>query len=129
MHGEVVLWGKVRACFDTSDVLQLSRAALDDTERRLEEIPADLCAPFNAEAANLEQQLLGIYRTVTLCVRKEEDLDKVAGWWQAMTSVCDEFSGRLAMLSREHPLCGAEIFYDRVLDLRNRCQRLQEMHR
>jgi len=117
------------SCFDTSDVLELSRATLDDTNRRLEAIPADLCAPFYAEAANLEQQLLGIYRTVTLCVRKEEDLDKVAAWWEAMTRICDEFSGRLAMLSSEHPLCGAEIFYDRVLDLRNRCQRLQEMHR
>ena len=119
----------MRSCFDTSDVLELSRATLDDTNRRLEAIPVDLCAPFYAEAANLEQQLLGIYRTVTLCVRKEEDLDKVAAWWQAMTSICDEFSGRLAMLSNEHPPCGAEFFYDRVLDLRNRCQRLQEMHR
>ena len=117
------------SCFDTSDVLELSRATLDDTNRRLEAIPADLCAPFYAEAANLEQQLLGIYRTVALCVRKEEDLDKVAAWWQAMTSICDEFNARLAMLSNEHPLCGAEFFYDRVLDLRNRCQRLQEMHR
>jgi hypothetical protein len=116
-------------CFDTPDVLVLSRAALDETNRRLEAIPADLCAPFHTEAANLEQQLLGIYRTVTLCVRKEEHLEKVAAWWQAMISICDEFSSRLAMLSSEHPLCGAEIFYDRVLDLRNRCQRLQEMHR
>lgn len=80
----------MRSCFDTSDVLELSRATLDDTNRRLEAIPVDLCAPFYAEAANLEQQLLGIYRTVTLCVRKEEDLDKVAAWWQAMTSICDE---------------------------------------
>jgi hypothetical protein len=119
----------MRSCFDTSDVLELSRATLDDTNRRLEAIPVDLCAPFYAEAANLEQQLLGIYRTVTLCVRKEEDLDKVAAWWQAMTSICDEFGGRLAMLSNEHPPCGAEFFYDRVLDLRNKCQRLQEMHR
>jgi hypothetical protein len=117
------------SCFDTSDVLALSRATLDETNRRLEAIPADLCSPFYAEAANLEQQLLGIYRTVTLCVRKEEDLDKVTAWWQAMTNICDEFGGRLATLSNEHPLCGAEIFYDRVLDLRKRCQRLHGMHR
>jgi hypothetical protein len=116
-------------CFDTSDVLELSRATLDETNRRLEAIPVDLCAPFYAEAANLEQQLLAIYRTVTLCVRKEDDLNKIAAWWQAMTNVCDEFGARLAILSNEHPACGAEIFYDRVLDLRNRCQRLQEMHR
>ncbi|HSH38051.1 MAG TPA: hypothetical protein VK993_04630 [Chthoniobacterales bacterium] len=117
------------ACLDTSDVLELSRATLKETNRRLEAIPADLCAPFNAEAANLEQQLLAVYRTVALCVRKEDDLDKVAAWWAAMTNICDEFAGRLATLSEEHPQCGSEVFYDRVLDLRNKCQRLQAMHR
>ncbi len=116
------------ACFDTSDVLELSRATLDEANRRLSEIPADLCAPFYAEASNLEQQLLGVYRTVALCVRKEQDLEKIAAWWEAMTKACDEFAGRLAKLSEEHPECGSEFFYDRVLDLWNKCQRLQEMH-
>jgi len=116
------------ACFDTSDILALSRATLDETDRRLSEIPADLCAPFYAEASNLEQQLLGVYRTVALCVRKEDDLEKIAAWWRAMTEACDEFANRLSRLSQEHPQCGAEFFYDRVLDLRNKCQRLQEMH-
>ena len=117
------------ACFDTSDVLALSRATLDEANRRLSEIPADLCAPFFAEASNLEQQLLGVYRTVALCVRKEDELEKIAAWWQAMTKACDEFAGRLAKLCQERPECGSEFFYDRVLDLRNRCHRLQEMHR
>ena len=116
------------SCFDTSDILELSRATLEETERRLSEIPVDLCAPFYAEASNLEQQLLGVYRTVALCVRKEEDLKRIAAWWQAMTKVCDEFAARLGKLSQEHPQCGSEFFYDRVLDLRNKCQRLQEMH-
>ncbi len=116
------------ACFDTSDVLELSRATLDEVNRRLSEIPADLCAPFYAEASNLEQQLLGVYRTVALCVRKEEELEKITAWWEAMTKACDEFARRLAKLSEEHPECGSEFFYDRVLDLRNKCQRLQEMH-
>ncbi len=117
------------ACFDTSDVLELSRATLHEANRRISEIPADLCAPFNAEASNLERQLLGVYRTVALCVRKEDDLEKIAAWWGAMTKACDEFAGRLSKLSQEHPQCGAEFFYNRVLDLRNKCQRLQEMHR
>jgi hypothetical protein len=116
------------ACFDTADLLALSRATLDETDRRLSEIPADLCAPFYAEASNLEQQLLGVYRTVALCVRKEDDLEKIAALWRAMTEACDEFASRLSRLSQEHPQCGAEFFYDRVLDLRNKCQRLQEMH-
>lgn len=116
------------ACFDTSDVLELSRATLEEANRRISEIPADLCAPFFAEASNLEQQLLAVYRTVALCVRKEHDLERIAGWWRAMTKACDEFGGRLGKLSQEHPDCGSGVFYDRVLDLRNKCQRLQEMH-
>ena len=116
------------ACFDTADVLELSRATLAEANRRLSEIPADLCAPFCAEASNLEQQLLGVYRTVVLCVRKEDDLEKIANWWRAMTEACDEFAARLGKLREEHPQCGSEFFYDRVLDLRNKCQRLQEMH-
>jgi hypothetical protein len=119
----------MNACFDTADILALSQATLDETNRRLSEIPADLCAPFYAEASNLEQQLLGVYRTVALCVRKEDDLEKIAAWWHAMTKACDDFAGRLAKLSKEHPECGSELFYNRVLDLRNKCQRLLEMHR
>ena len=60
------------ACFDTSDVLELSRATLEETNRRLSEIPTDLCALFHADASNLEQQLLGVYRTVVLRAREED---------------------------------------------------------
>lgn len=115
-------------CFDTSDVVALSRASLEETEKRLHEIPADLCAPFYAEAGTLEQQLLSVYRTVALCVRKEDNLDEIAEWWGTMTKMCDEFLARLNRLCEEHPFCGADIFSDRVLDLRNRCLRLKELH-
>ena len=115
-------------CFDTSDVMALSRASLEETERRLNEIPADLSAPFYAEAGTLEQQLLSVYRTVALCVRKEDNLDVIAEWWNTMCKVCDEFLARLFRLCQEHPACGAAIFYDRVLDLRSRCQRLMNLH-
>jgi hypothetical protein len=116
-------------CFDLSDIFQLSEASLAETEKRLTEIPADLCAPFYAEADKLEQQLLSVYRIVALCVRKEEDLDKVVNWWQAMTKICDLFAARLNKLCEAHPYCGAGVFYDHVLDLRNRCQRLSNLHR
>lgn len=116
-------------CFDLPDIFELSQASLSEAEKRLVEIPADLCAPFYAEADKLEQQLLAVYRTVALCVRKEDDLDKVAAWWEAMTKVCDDFASCLNRLSEAHPACGADIFYDHVLDLRNRCQRLANLHR
>ena len=116
------------ACFDTADVLELSNATLAETEKRLSSIPADSCAPFYAEASNIQQQLLQVYRTVVLCVRKEEDMDRVAAWWQMMVEVCDKFGLCLHALTQEHPYCGAGMFYDAVLDLRNRCLRLKEMH-
>ena len=34
--------------------------------------PTDLCALFHADASNLEQQLLGVYRTVVLRAREED---------------------------------------------------------
>lgn len=117
------------ACFDLPDIFELSQASLDESERRLSEIPVDLCAPFYAEADKLEQQLLGVYRTVALCVRKEDDLDKVTAWWDGMTKVCDQFAARLNALCQSHPQCGADVFYDHVLDLRNRCLRLANLHR
>jgi len=55
-------------------------------------------------------------------------LEKVASWSGTMVSRCDEFAKRLRDLSVAHPACGAGYFYDRVLDLRNKCQRLREMH-
>ena len=94
----------------------------------LRNIPVDACVPFYAETSNLQQQLLQVYRTVVLCVRKEEKMERVAGWWQMMVEVCDKFGGCLHALTQEHPYCGAGMFYDAVLDLRNRCLRLKEMH-
>lgn len=120
--------GAMNHCLDTSDLFELSKATLDESDRRLQAIPAELCAPFFQEARSLEEQLLGVYRTVALCVRKEDDLDLVAKWWEAMTKVCDQFAVKLGTLHEQHPWCGAGVFYDRVLDLRNRCKRLMNLH-
>ena len=120
---------QMSTCFDLSDIIQLSEASLAETEKRLNEIPVELCAPFYAEAGMLEQQLLSVYRTVALCVRKEDDLDRVANWWEGMTKICDLSAARLNKLCEAHPYCGANLFYDQVLDLRNRCQRLSTLHR
>jgi hypothetical protein len=116
-------------CLDAEDLMRLSEASLDDVEKRLSGIPSDLCAPFYAEADKLEQQLLGVYRTVALCVRKEDDLNSITVWWDTMTNICDKFAARLNDLCAAHPYCGAEVFYDHVLDLRNRCLRLANLHR
>ena len=116
------------ACFDQSDIFTLSEATLTESTKRLSALDQDQCAPFYEEARSLELELLAVYRMVALCARKEDELNRISEWWKAMTQVCDSFAGRLHELHERHPMCGANLFYDRVLDLRNKCQRLAEMH-
>ena len=115
-------------CSCEAAVTELGESTLTEFDREVPGVAADLCAPFNVAASRLEGQLLTIYRTVVQSVRCEEDMDKIARCWGAMVKQCDEFAKRLHDLSVSHPGCGANLFSDRVLDLRNRCQRLQEMH-
>lgn len=116
------------ACLDQADVFTLSRATLTESSKRLESLSVDQCAPFYEEARSLELELLSVYRMVVLCAKKEDELESVTSWWNAMTKVCDSFAEGLHELHKKHPTCGANLFYDRVLDLRNKCQRLAEMH-
>ena len=76
----------------------------------------------------LESELLMIYKMAALCVRREDDLDRIANLWGEIVSVCDQALVRLQRLIGIHPSCGADIYQDRILDLRNRCRRLQETH-
>ena len=115
-------------CLTSSDLLELSKGSLDSFEQRLARIPTALCAPFHEEARQLATELLIVYRVVVLCTKREDDLAKVGAWWQAMVQVCDQFAKRLGQLVEIHPDCGADQYYDRVLDLRSKCLRLQKMH-
>lgn len=111
-----------------SQLQELGESTVADFDRRVASLPADLSAPFNQEAARLESELLVIYKMVVLHVRAEDDLDKVAAAWTRMVGICDVFAARLLTLSKAHPGCGAEAFHDRVLDLRNKCRRLEQLH-
>jgi hypothetical protein len=115
-------------CLGESDVNELAQAALTDFDQEVASLPGDLCVPFNQAAGQLEAGLLIVYRVVAKLVRKEDDLGRIAEWWGTMVSQCDEFAKRLRDLSLAHPACTAEFYYDRVLDLRNKCKRLQQMH-
>jgi hypothetical protein len=115
-------------CFAVSDLKALAEDALSRFDQRVAALLQDLCAPFNQEAVRLEAELLTIYKVVLQIVRKEDDLAGIASWWGTMVSQCDQFSKRLNDLSVAHPGCGAEAFHNRVLDLRNKCHRLQQMH-
>jgi hypothetical protein len=97
-------------------------------ELRVASIPQDMCAPFHQEARQLEVELLTIYKMVALCVKKDEDLGMVSKRWGAVVQMCDNSAKQLFQLTQKHPYCGAAVYYDRVLDLRNKCFRLQQMH-
>jgi hypothetical protein len=89
---------------------------LEGFERRVAAIPRDLCAPFHSEARQLETELLSIYRFVALSARNEADLGQIAKAWALMVKVCDESANRLNTLVKQRPDCGADAYYDRVLD-------------
>lgn len=99
-----------------------------DFERRVASIPQDLCAPFHTQAQHLETQLLTVYQMVAKMVRRVEDLDQVSTLWGSIVAMCDGSLVQLKKLTETHPNCGAQSYYDKVLDLRNKCRRLQEMH-
>jgi hypothetical protein len=115
-------------CLGESDVRELAQSTLAEFDQEVATLEPELCVPFNQAAMRLEGELLTIYKFVVRIVRREEDIDKVASWWGTMVAQCDEFAKKLRDLASAHPACGADFFYDRVLDLRNKCQRLQKMH-
>src|SRR5882724_4626126 len=103
-------------CLAESDFRELGDEMLAGFDQRVASIPKDLCAPFHQEARHLETELLTIYRVVALCVRKEQDLADIAACWAFMVKICDDSAARLGHLSEQHPYCGADMYYDRVLD-------------
>jgi hypothetical protein len=118
----------MKECMTHSDLLEISQGSLDSFEQELAGIPQDLCAPFFDAAGKLEAELLTVYRVVVMCTKREEDLERVSRWWGTMVQICDNFAKRLSALKEAHPDCGANHYYDRVLELRTKCHRLQKMH-
>ena len=118
----------MKECLASSDLNALAESTLSGFDSRVAKLPRDLCAVFHEEARTLETELLMLYKMVALCARKDDDLDRIASLWGQMVSVCDKAFVRLQSLIKAHPDCGANIYQDRILDLRNRCHRLQETH-
>jgi hypothetical protein len=106
----------------------LGDSSVEGFDARVACLPDNLCAPFHQEARQLDAELLTIYRMIALAVRTEENLQTIAGVWGSMVALCDNAAKSLNALAKKHPDCGADWYYDRVLDLRNKCNRLQQMH-
>ena len=115
-------------CLEKSDFEELGDSMLNGFDKRVASLPPDMCLPFHEEARQLEIEILGIHKLVVLGARREDNLSGVALLWELMVNLCDASTQRLVKLVELHPQCGAQIYYDRLLDLRNKCQRLQLMH-
>ena len=118
----------MNGCIEESDLKTIADSMITDFDRDVAAVPEDQCAPFHALAQNLQGNLLTVYRMVAMLAKHQEDLAKVATLWGCVVFMCDEFAKKLGELKTAHPYCGAESYYDRVLDLRNKCLRLQKMH-
>jgi hypothetical protein len=118
----------VAQCISEAIVQGLGDSALEEFDRNVSQLPPTLCAPFHAEARQLETQLLGIYKMIALCARETDDLAIIAERWGWMVNLCDHAATRIQSLTEDHPYCGADVYTDRIFDLRNKCQRLQKMH-
>jgi hypothetical protein len=118
----------MNGCIFESDLEEIGRTCLEEFDRRLPGIPEDLCVPFHNEAKQLETELLLLYKATVMFIRREPSMECVAKRWGEMVSICNSFLARLQKLHENHPSCGADFYYDHVLDLRNKCKRLQGMH-
>jgi hypothetical protein len=115
-------------CVTDSDFKAIAESGISQFNKAVERIPFDSCALFRDEASRLEAGLLGVYRVVVSMVRREEDIEKVSECWGSMVAICDKYAERLGVFQKQHPACGAELFYDRILDLRNKCRRMHALH-
>jgi len=116
-------------CLDTTDLEELGDSALRDFSATLAGIPEDMCVPFNEAARGLEIEILAFYKMAARLAKKETELDRVAKIWESMAGICGNAISELKALHAKHPYCGADNYRDRLMDLRNKCQRLWEMHK
>ena len=55
---------------------------LTESAKQLGHISQIVYTPFNEEARALELELLNVYRTVGLCMKKKNSMENVATWWE-----------------------------------------------
>ncbi|MDR1282354.1 MAG: hypothetical protein LBK99_16250 [Opitutaceae bacterium] len=78
------------------------------------------------EVRALEANAVQLYGVAALMARNADDIETVASIWTAMEKVCDAFAKKLGALAKKHP--GSKVSHDKLLDLRNRCTELRELH-
>ena len=115
-------------CGSLESFTELSENILNSFDKKLADLSPDKCIPFHNAARDLGVELTTIYRMMAICARRQESIDAAAKIWRFMKTTCDQFLVRMGALCDEHPSCGADIYRDQILDLRNKCGRMESLH-
>ena len=111
---------------DLADLDEIKHSALEAFGRRVAEVPANGQWEFDLEANRLESQALQRYQLSVILARRNDALEATAAIWDNMMRACDDFAARVSPLAAGRPSCST--VHDRILDLRNKCRRLRDLH-
>ena len=111
---------------DAKDFDAITNSALKLFDERVATVAPGIRGEFDIEVARLESQVVQLYGIAALLARREMELDKIAEIWGAMIFVCDTVAQKIQSLCVEHPFCVAS--HDKILDIRNKCARLRDLH-
>lgn len=118
------LWGVMGLI--AQDLNALGTGAIKSFDDRVKNVNPDLCWEFDQEVARLEAQTMQLYGMAALASKREPDPAKVGETWRMMVTICDDVAAKIISLCAEHPACSAS--HDKILDLRNKCARLADLH-
>lgn len=111
---------------ELSDLEKLKDSALKSFVDRMASVDPQICWEFDVEVARLESQLVQLYAFAAMAAKREETLEGTAEIWAAMVSICDAIAQTMSEFCKQHSASMAS--HDRILDLRNKCMRLQQLH-
>lgn len=111
---------------EISDITKINESALKAFDESIATADPRTCWEFNEAVARLESQLIQLYGIVVLALKGEDDLSVIAKTWGRMVGICDHVARKIGSLARQHPACA--VSHDKILDLRNRCERLRNLH-
>src|ERR1051325_4877798 len=110
-------------------VMDLWQGTAHEFDETLRSHAIDSCSGAQDAAIRIESAIKVVYRVTALEARATEDMDEASRLWGTMAQICREAVKRLSAATEKNRDCGIGIYVDRILDLANKCQHLQEMHR
>lgn len=111
---------------EIEDLEEIKKSALDTFAERVAAVDPGVCWEFDLEVGRLESQLMQLYAIAAIIARREESMERTSRIWSTMVSICDAFAANLASLCKEHP--AFQVSHDKILDVRNKCARLRDLH-